>query len=989
MAVELTSFGAIPNDRSQVARKQNALAWLAAMRDMGTFEIPRTKRLLISGGEFYFPGSVYLSRGCIVQGEGGSANTVSRMLFPFNSAGIIADYPSSTRPVPDGRGFAAWGQVEHLDLINEGPSSIVQRWVGRSYTPGDFVISSGNDHVIFKCVVGGVTSEVPEQFDLAVPGDTIREANGTEWFTLAKTPDFYLKVSVWEPDAHYEVGDIVVSSGFEKGGQHYGDNRFTYICAVAGQSGATDPFGPMAPDTEYQEPNGPVWQVRVWSAILMRSAITVDHISTKNWPNSAVHVSSYDANANNFWITNLKSTWDGMGIYVAGTDANVGYVGHCQVLGPGTYTPGRGGHGFWDHSLSSNLWINNYVEDGSGAGWISDSTGRTTWINNVAEMSVHSIVLRGQAIAVAGSAWHPTVIQQLTHFELGGSRELSTLSSIGESTLQTWRGWRGSVDIFQTTDDQGMYYTREYSGGWYTDQFAGAGFTTVNIGGLSGLRASEGEAHAWTADGLFIGPRHAKRYLGFNPDIWESNRLRQGKRKVGDLFFLTSNDDPGGWAMHTVTRDGTKGHPWWPNYSYLQRQPGGRLQNVGTAYSPTYRTPAAHTVEFDDGYAYACTRSGNSGSSKPLLGSSTILGPNAPVWQSRANLWPDTLVRPTSANGHYYVLKEHPEWTANTPIIPDQIIVSYGKFFYAPVLRWIPNTRIQVDSRMQPTVANGKVYKIKKTIDSLGIASIGVTGPTEPDWSLLVLSSDELHDGTLVWKLDQLKTGSAVPHGWDTRPGGITYDNNIEWHHFELRTGGTEPRWNANPGSEIVDTPNALPLPDADGTSMVQAGFGVVWLEKGLDPAEAKIIDGECEWTRIDTVPVTAKVFPAASTPLPEPVEPLLLTLQSNSLTNVDDAAGRWQYSGGKVFHESQHIANFASSKRIVFGGTDTQNTAMLTLTLFFLDTTSTAVENMTLLGSHEFSNGNQIGSVGAASTKYASYISRQFKAVGDVLEIR
>lgn len=79
------------------------------------------------------------------------------------------------------------------------------------------------------------------------------------------------------------------------------------------------------------------------------------------------------------------------------------------------------------------------------------------------------------------------------------------------------------------------------------------------------------------------------------------------------------------------------------------------------------------------------------------------------------------------------------------------------------------------------------------------------------------------------------------------------------------------------------------------------------------------------------------------------PIKTLSLTLNQLSLTNVDDAAGRWQFEGGEVFQENRHIANYASTKRVVIKGTEAQNTAMLTLTLFFIGQPGQPAENMTL----------------------------------------
>lgn len=112
------------------------------------------------------------------------------------------------------------------------------------------------------------------------------------------------------------------------------------------------------------------------------------------------------------------------------------------------------------------------------------------------------------------------------------------------------------------------------------------------------------------------------------------------------------------------------------------------------------------------------------------------------------------------------------------------------------------------------------------------------------------------------------------------------------------------------------------------------------------------------------------------------------LTLNRLTLQNVNDAGGSWQFEGGKVFRGNNHIANYASTKRIVNQGTTAQNTAMLTLTLFFIGASGQPPENITLQGSYDFSSGNQIGSVSAASTEFASYIGKQFKVFGTTLVI-
>jgi hypothetical protein len=116
----------------------------------------------------------------------------------------------------------------------------------------------------------------------------------------------------------------------------------------------------------------------------------------------------------------------------------------------------------------------------------------------------------------------------------------------------------------------------------------------------------------------------------------------------------------------------------------------------------------------------------------------------------------------------------------------------------------------------------------------------------------------------------------------------------------------------------------------------------------------------------------------------------LNLTLTRKALNNVDDLAGRWQFEGGSVTEDKRHVANYASFKRVTFQGTDQdgQNTASVTTTLFYIG--SHPPESVTLEGAHDFSSGNETGSVSAASSTQASHIGKQYTRNGatNVLQI-
>ena len=95
----------------------------------------------------------------------------------------------------------------------------------------------------------------------------------------------------------------------------------------------------------------------------------------------------------------------------------------------------------------------------------------------------------------------------------------------------------------------------------------------------------------------------------------------------------------------------------------------------------------------------------------------------------------------------------------------------------------------------------------------------------------------------------------------------------------------------------------------------------------------------------------------------------LSLTLNRVAFSNVVDVAGLWQYEGGTVFKGATQIGNYAINRRVTIGGTYAQNTAALTVSIFFLG--ATPPDSITLQGTHSFSTGDVAGSVSAASSKY------------------
>jgi hypothetical protein len=117
--------------------------------------------------------------------------------------------------------------------------------------------------------------------------------------------------------------------------------------------------------------------------------------------------------------------------------------------------------------------------------------------------------------------------------------------------------------------------------------------------------------------------------------------------------------------------------------------------------------------------------------------------------------------------------------------------------------------------------------------------------------------------------------------------------------------------------------------------------------------------------------------FASAQPHKPPDAPTLQLELERQSLENVDDKAGRWQFLGGRVTENAKHVADYAAVARVVKQGTEAQNTAAVTTTIFFMG--EKPPQNITLQGAHDFHSGGQVGSVSAASGKYAAYVGKPF----------
>ena len=64
---------------------------------------------------------------------------------------------------------------------------------------------------------------------------------------------------------------------------------------------------------------------------------------------------------------------------------------------------------------------------------------------------------------------------------------------------------------------------------------------------------------------------------------------------------------------------------------------------------------------------------------------------------------------------------------------------------------------------------------------------------------------------------------------------------------------------------------------------------------------------------------------------------PLVLELVQEGLTNTQDVGGLWQVEGGRILEAGERVGDFSSVRRVSCG-TEEQNTAMVWMTVFFLE---------------------------------------------------
>lgn len=105
-------------------------------------------------------------------------------------------------------------------------------------------------------------------------------------------------------------------------------------------------------------------------------------------------------------------------------------------------------------------------------------------------------------------------------------------------------------------------------------------------------------------------------------------------------------------------------------------------------------------------------------------------------------------------------------------------------------------------------------------------------------------------------------------------------------------------------------------------------------------------------------------------------------TIRAGNLTNVTDAEGRWQFSGGNVMLGTTHVGYFVRKKRFSFG--QASNKAAVETTIIW----KWGSHALTAQGSHDFSSGAEVGGISATSAGFLAYKDATFAGTHNEMTI-
>ncbi|KAK1753023.1 hypothetical protein QBC47DRAFT_404385 [Echria macrotheca] len=119
--------------------------------------------------------------------------------------------------------------------------------------------------------------------------------------------------------------------------------------------------------------------------------------------------------------------------------------------------------------------------------------------------------------------------------------------------------------------------------------------------------------------------------------------------------------------------------------------------------------------------------------------------------------------------------------------------------------------------------------------------------------------------------------------------------------------------------------------------------------------------------------------MPQSMLPPPVPEAPLAFILTSSRRATTNHAVGYWEFENGIVStgDAQLHVGYYTQIKCVQ--GMMAGEEATINLTVLFFHNDYNPAPNITMAGTHNLHNGEQTGSVSAASPEYIEYIGRVF----------
>jgi hypothetical protein len=647
--VDVTDFGATPDDPAF----DNTQAFTDAIRSIGSVADGHGPTVFVPRGRFWFADDLHITRNVVLRGGSSIGSAYSELHFS-PPHGIVVDSPTTS---PDG-GRGDFTVVENLSIT----STIVPALAATApyyWSPNHTGFAAGNrvkgpddTRYYLECMTAGTTGSTrppgPYQEGQAI-------VDGSSAWTVGLEP------SLRASNRLYQVGEIV------RGGKA-DDNRFYFECTKGGASGASDPF--VSPPLGYTPGevviDGAVeWTVRVHAGISLLARAFLRNLMISGFTTAGIQIQAgaggaKQSNANAWHIDHALVAGCGVGVWVAGSDANGGVGIAIDVENPGYQQPGSGGFGIYDHSFLSATWIGCQVGISSGSPYIMDGQASFGSLigcyaeggNPPSRAMAPSAVFSGQNVDFTPDSNATRIMSAPT-----GSRHIFVRDDAGPVELQAWMSLHDgkTVHAFASEDDHGNRIGYERGGslqpGWWDLRYGMQNARTFYL--LSDAAADEGPGHWWDLHGHFRGSWAPgdRYYFGVDRSALTSDAIRNGHFYPGDRFELGSSGDAGDWTGTIVSQEGYRGVPWT---QVGIPTPQGR--HVRTRYR-AWGIPSSQCEPVPpNGFVYRCTRSG-------------YLGAAPPTWPmtvgAEINTWLDSqggynsvrigdLVRPTTPNGHHY-----------------------------------------------------------------------------------------------------------------------------------------------------------------------------------------------------------------------------------------------------------------------------------------------------------------------------------------------